>query len=105
VRTSAQGGRYRSKDWLISHAHRFGLPEHGIVDERDVHDVRNESRNRLQFQAPMPLSRGPDITVADINGDGYLDILFASPQNDSLITIYPGAAGASLKAPPLIRAK
>jgi hypothetical protein len=41
----------------------------------------------------------PFLTVADINGDGYLDILCASPQSDSSVTIYLGKAGGSFQNP------
>ncbi len=54
------------------------------------------------FQAPVNYSTkipGPSITVADINSDGYLDVLCMSTSDDAAITIFLGGAGGQLKAP------
>jgi hypothetical protein len=54
------------------------------------------------FQAPVTYLgyyNGCNITVADINSDGYLDVLCASSENASEIGVWLGEEGGKLRAP------
>ena len=52
------------------------------------------------FQAPVSYSTpisGCSITVADINSDGYLDVICSSTSNTAEVTIFLGDAGGKLR--------
>ncbi len=54
------------------------------------------------FQTPVNYTgtySGCNITVADINSDGFPDVICASTSNDAAITIFLGEAGGKLRKP------
>jgi hypothetical protein len=50
----------------------------------------------VSYSTPVP---GPNVTVADINSDGYLDVICSSTSNTDEITILLGESGGTLRKP------